>query len=150
MPAYIRTVADALSNSLSLASLLTGASVSRVNWLEIDADALANPSVFVMPGSVEVSKVSRTTSQIDVTAMIYVGQRAVTDSQVDSVMDLADNVLLLIRAHDWPENTGWPDGHSGPVEISTSLNPDDGLQERNVWRAIITPTYRFFSADETI
>lgn len=148
MSSYIRSVADALSTSLGLSSLTSGATVSRVNWLEIDAESLNSAAIFVMPGTVDITKVSRTTSQIDVTSMVYVGQRAVTDQQVDSVMDLADTVLLLIRSHDWPEGAGWPEGNSGPMEISTTLNPDDGLQERNIWRAIITPTYRFFTADE--
>jgi hypothetical protein len=28
------------------------------------------------------------------------------------------------------------------MEVEVTLNPDEGLQERNVWRAVITATYR--------
>jgi hypothetical protein len=147
MASYIREVADALATGLGLSALTTGATVQRVNWLEIDADALSSPAIFVLPGEVEISRVSRTVSQIDVTATIYVGQRVLLDSEVDSIMDLADTVLLLLRSHDWPEGIGWPESASSPMELSTQLNPDDGLTERNVWRAIITPTYRFFATD---
>lgn len=147
MASYIRSVADALANGLALAASTQGAVVSRTNWPDIDNMSLSQPSIYVMPGDLTVSKLSFNSSQLDISAAIFVGKKVSVDSQVDSVMDLADAVLLLIRAHDWPDGIGWPEGSSGPIEVSTQLNPDDGLNERNIWKAIITPTYRYFSLD---
>jgi hypothetical protein len=33
---------------------------------------------------------------------------------------------------------------TSPQAITIDINPDDALQERNVWRAVITVTYRTF------
>jgi hypothetical protein len=62
------------------------------------------------------------------------------------MIDLADDVLLYIRAHDWAGIT-WPTGVTKPQSVSIELNPDDALNDRNVWRAVISVTYRVFEAD---
>jgi hypothetical protein len=33
---------------------------------------------------------------------------------------------------------------SSPQTVGIDINPDDALTERNVWRAVITATYRVF------
>jgi hypothetical protein len=38
----------------------------------------------------------------------------------------------------------WPSGVTTPVEVAIEVNPDDALHDRNVWRAVITATYRTF------
>ena len=63
------------------------------------------------------------------------------------MIDLADEALLYIRAHDWL-GVNWPEGVGKPQTVSIELNPDDALNERNVWRAVIEVVYRVFEADE--
>jgi len=66
---------------------------------------------------------------------------------VDGMIDLADEVLLHIRAHDWVNSESWPEGVTSPMEVEVELNPDDALNERNAWRAAVNVTYRVFLAD---
>lgn len=149
MAAYLRTIADALADGLSQSSELSGVTVNRENWVEVSPEDLASPLVVVVPGGVEVTKISRQNSQLDITCNIFVGRRVSTDSQVESITDLADTVLALIRRHEWDNLLSWPEGSSSPSQISVDTNPDDGLNERNVWRAFIVATYRVFASDSS-
>jgi hypothetical protein len=64
------------------------------------------------------------------------------------MLDLADEALLQVRSHDWGEAVEFPEGVTSPITVTIELNPDDALSERNAWRAVITATYRVFSADQ--
>jgi hypothetical protein len=58
------------------------------------------------------------------------------------MFDLLEELVDLIRSHDWDESVTWPSGVTSPMEIEVDLNPDEALQDRNVWRAIVTVIYR--------
>lgn len=145
--AYLREIADALADSLALVSWSpSSTAVYRRNWAQVDIDDLATPVMFVTPGGADVSRVGRTTTQTDYGATVWIGRHVENDAEVDEMIDLADSALLYIRAHDWSGVT-WPTGVTKPQTVSIEINPDDGLNDRNVWRAVIEVTYRVFEAD---
>jgi len=148
VPSFIRGLSDAVANSLSAISWpVAGTTVERRNWAAVDLLELESPVILVAPGSVEVSRVGRLVSQIDYTVNVFVGMRCNDDAAIDSTIDLADSVALHIRAHDWPEYVSWPEGATSPNAVSIDIDPESGLNERNVWRAMISATYRIIEAD---
>jgi hypothetical protein len=142
----LRTIADALAESLGDITWSPVATVQRKNWVTVDVEDMANPVIYVVPGNAEVTRVSRSVSQFDYLVNVFIGRHVQTDAEVDGMMDLADNVLLYIRAHDWGGVT-WPTGVTSPQNVSITLNPDDALNDRNVWRAVIEARYVVFEAD---
>lgn len=147
MASTFRLIADALAAGLQTVQWPAGTVVSRANWIELDAADMAAPVVIVTPGNVDASRAGRTITQVDYTAHIFVGKHCDTDAEVESVMDLADSVMLQVRAHAWPESVTFPAGINGPLSTTIEINPDDGLTERNIWRAMIVATYRVFETD---
>lgn len=144
MASYLRGIADALATGLQSVSWdISSTVVERKNWANIDVDAMSSPRVFVVPGNADVTRVSRLTMQVDYTISVFVGRHVTTDQEVDAMLDLADDVMLHVRAHDFTGVT-WPAGVSSPQTVAIDINPDDALTERNVWRAVITATYRVF------
>ena len=127
---------------------IASTTVERKNWVSIDLDAMADPVIFVTPGSADVSRISRGVSQIDYEVSVFIGRHVQSDAEVDGMLDLADEALLQVRAHQWGEAVVWPEGVTSPITVAIELNPDDALSERNAWRAVITATYRVFSADQ--
>jgi hypothetical protein len=142
----LRTIADALAESLGDITWSPAAAVQRKNWATVDVEDMANPVIYVVPGNAEVTRVSRSVSQFDYLVNVFIGRHVQTDAEVDAMMDLADNVLLYIRAHDWG-GVAWPTGVTSPQNVSITLNPDDALNDRNVWRAVIEARYVVFEAD---
>lgn len=146
---YLRDIADALADGLDAVTWsVAGTVVERKNWANLDLEDMATPRVIVTPGGASVTRVSRTVSQTDYQIAVYIGRQVDDDAQVDGMIDLADEVLLQIRAHDWDNSEEWPEGVTSPMEIEVELNPDDALTERNVWRAAYNVTYRVFQADQ--
>jgi hypothetical protein len=126
---------------------ITSTTVERKNWANIDVDAMSVPRVFVVPGNADVSRLSRQIMQVDYTVTIFVGRHVTTDAEVDGMLDLADSVMLQVRAHSFGQAVTWPAGVTSPQTVAIDLNPDDALTERNVWRAVITATYRVFETN---
>lgn len=146
--AYLREIADALADSLDgVAWTPETTAVYRRNWATVDVEDMANPVVFVTPGGADVSRASRNVTQTDYSADVFIGRHVESDAEVDAMIDLADSVMLYIRAHDW-QGVTWPTGVTKPQALSIELNPDDALNDRNVWRAVITVTYRVFEVDQ--
>ena len=144
MASYLRGIADALAQGLdNVTYSIPSTVVERKNWANVDIDSMDVPRVFVVPGNADVSRVGRDVMQVDYTITVFVGRHVTTDSQVDGMLDLADEVMLQVRAHDFTGVT-FPAGVTGPQTVSIDMNPDDALTERNVWRAVITATYRVF------
>lgn len=144
----LRTIADSLAAGLQSVSFgVASTTVSRRNWVALDVEDMANPVVIVTPGNAEVSRIGRKVSQIDYTANVFVGQHVQTDSAVNAIMDLADECMTQIRAHNWPESVSWPAGVTSPNAVTIEINPDDALSERNVWRAVIVAVYRVITTD---
>lgn len=147
MPSYLREIADSLATGLqSVAWSITGTTVERKNWASVDVDGMAEPRVFVVPGNASMSRASRDVMQTDYTVSVFVGRHVTTDAQVDGMLDLADEVSLQVRAHDFTGVT-WPAGVTGPQNVTIEINPDDALTDRNIWRAVITATYVVFEAN---
>ena len=148
MSSTLRRLADALATGLqSVTWSIPEATVERKNWASIDVDAMSVPRVFVVPGNADVTRSSRLVMQVDYTVTVFVGRHVTTDAQVDAMLDLADSVMLYVRAHSFGSSVTWPAGVTSPQTVSIDLNPDDALTERNVWRAVITATYRVFESN---
>lgn len=147
MSSTLRTLADSLADGLqSVTWDIASTVVERKNWASLDVDAMSVPHVFVVPGNADVTRISRLMMQVDYTVTVFVGRHVTSDSDVDAMLDLADAVMLQVRAHDFGESVTWPVGVTSPQTVSIDLNPDDALTERNVWRAVITATYRVFES----
>ncbi len=143
MSSVLRVIADSLATGLqSVTWSIASTTVERKNWANIDTDAMSVPRVFVIPGSADVTRISRTHMQVDYSVTVFVGQHVQTDAQVDAMLDLADSVMLQVRAHSFGSAVTWPAGVTSPQAVAIDINPDDALTERNVWRAVITATYR--------
>ena len=148
MGSTLRQLADSLATGLqSVTWGITSTTVERKNWANIDVDAMGVPRVFVVPGNADVTRISRQVMQVDYTVTVFVGRHVTTDAEVDGMLDLADSVMLQVRAHSFGSGVTWPAGVTSPQTVGIDLNPDDALTERNVWRAVITATYRVFEAN---
>jgi hypothetical protein len=148
MSSTLRALADSLATGLqSVTWGITSTVVERKNWANVDVDAMASPLVFVVPGNADVTRISRQVMQVDYTVSVFVGRHVSTDAEVDGMLDLADSVMLQVRAHSFGAGVTWPAGVTSPQTVSIDLNPDDALTERNVWRAVITATYRVFETN---
>lgn len=147
MSSTLRQLADSLANGLDSVSWdITSTVVERKNWAHLDVDAMSVPRVFVVPGNADVTRISRLIMQVDYTVQVFVGRHVTSDQEVDAMLDLADEVMLRVRAHSF-QGVTWPAGVSSPQTVSIDINPDDALTERNVWRAVITATYRVFESN---
>jgi hypothetical protein len=148
MSSTLRELADSLADGLqSVTWGIASTTVERKNWVNVDVDAMSVPRVFVVPGSADVTRISRTHMQLDYAVTVFVGRHVTTDAEVDGMLDLADSVMLYVRAHSFGQAVTWPAGVTSPQTVSIDLNPDDALTERNVWRAVITATYRVFESN---
>jgi len=148
MSSYLREIADALAASLNTVSWeLSPITIERKNWVTVDIEGMANPVIYVTPGNADVQRIGRKQSQIDYTAHVFIGRHVSTDQEVDHMIDLAGEVLLQIRAHNFVNIGNWPAGVTSPESSNIEINPDDALNDRNVWRAVITATYRVLESD---
>jgi hypothetical protein len=144
----LRNIADSLATGLqSVTWNIPTTTVERKNWANIDVDAMSVPRVFVVPGNADVTRISRQVMQVDYTVTVFVGRHVTTDAEVDGMLDLADSVMLQVRAHSFGQAVAWPAGVTSPQTVGIDLNPDDALTERNVWRAVITASYRVFESN---
>lgn len=148
MASNIRGMADALAAGLgSITWAVAGTTVARRNWAAIDLVEMAHPVMLVTPGGVDVSRIGRMLSQIDYTVHVFVGRRCDNDAQVNETIDLADEVLLQVRSHIWSAGVTWPAGATSPNSVTIDVDPDNGLSERNVWRAMLSAVYRVIERD---
>ncbi|NBW15777.1 MAG: hypothetical protein EBR82_48100 [Caulobacteraceae bacterium] len=148
MASYLRQIADALAASLNTVSWgVTPVTIERKNWASVDIEGMANPLIYVTPGTADVQRIGRRESQIDYVVNVWIGRHVSTDQEVDDMLDLAGEVLLQIRAHEYADVEEWPAGVTSPQTSSIEINPDDALNDRNVWRAVITATYRVLESD---
>ena len=148
MSSTLRALADSLATGLqSVTWGITSTVVERKNWANLDVEAMSVPHVFVVPGNADVTRISRQVMQVDYTVTVFVGRHVQDDAGVDAMLDLADSVMLQVRAHSFGSAVTWPAGVTSPQTVSIDLNPDDALTERNVWRAVVTATYRVFESN---
>lgn len=138
-----RDIADALADSLGACSFATTQpDVQRVNWPAYSIEDMVAPVVAVLPGTIETTRADRTHWQYDYAMTVFVGRHAPTEALADETLALAEEMVDAIRQHNWDPGVTWPAGVTSPMEVEVVLNPDEGLQDRNVWRAVITATYR--------
>jgi hypothetical protein len=141
MPSKILEICEALKTSLAgVTWSIPSVAVNRRNFVTIDPDDMVSPVMFVTPGSVEIQRIGRNSHQYDYSVSVFVGRQAATESAADGMLSLAEDALSAIRAHSWP--APWAGGVTSPVSLGIEINPDDALNERNVWRAVISATYR--------
>lgn len=143
----LREIADALADGLDAETFTAVGqqpAVERVNWPTYAIEDMTDPVIAVMPGTVAIERVDRTHHQYDYQATVFVGRHTPSDELADEMLDLAEEVADVIRAHVWHESIEFPTGVTSPVEVAIEINPDDALSERNVWRAVVTATYRVF------
>ena len=146
MSSTLRDIADALAASLAaetFSSVADQPTVERKNWPAYDVDDLRNPVIAVTAGGVEATRIARpSVFQYDYAVSAFLGRHTPTEAEADAMLDMAEELLDLIRAHDWSEGVTWPTGCTSPMTVEVEISPDDALQERNVWRAVITASYR--------
>lgn len=149
MASKLREIADALAASLQAHSWgTTPITIERKNWVQVDIEQMADPVVYVVPGGSDVSRIGRVNWQQDDAITVYVGRHVSTDAEVDAMYDLADALMLYIRSTTLATSATPPVVISStPQTVTIEINPDDALTERNVWRAVITATYRNLSTD---
>jgi len=147
MSSTLREIADALADGLdakTFTSVATQPAVERVNWPDYTIEEMVDPVIAVMPGTLTIERVDRTHHQYDYQATVFVGRHTPSDEMADDMLDLSEEIADTIRAHSWDQAVVWPSGVTTPVEVAIEVNPDDALHDRNVWRAVITATYRTF------
>lgn len=140
-----KDIAEALAASLdaeTFSSVAAEPLVERKNWPTYDVDALSVPVIAVTPATVEATRASRDYFEYDYGINVFLGRHTPTEADADAMIDMAEELLDLIRDHEWDEEVTWPEGVTSPMTVEIDMNPDDALAERNVWRAVITATYR--------
>lgn len=136
-------ISDALADALTAYTFQTITPiVERKNWPSYDIEDMEDARVAVMPATIETTRVNRTEWQYDYGVVIFIGRHAPTEDLADETFELAEELVDAIRQHDWDEEILWPTGVTSPMTVEFEVNPDEALQERNVWRAVITATYR--------
>lgn len=138
----LKDLADALAAGLTAYSWTTVAAqpaVYRLNWPSIDLEDMSDPVIVVTPGGDTIDRVSRDSHQHDYTVSVFVGRHTPTEAAADEMLELAEEVVDVILAHSWGE-VQFP--ATSPQAISIEINPDEALQDRNAWRAVISVTYR--------
>lgn len=144
MSSTLKDIADALAASLdaeTFASVTAQPTVERKNWPTYEVEDLADPVIAVTPAGIETVRVSRDSWQYDYQMNVFVGRHTPTEGAADEMVDLCEEIADVIREHSYGE-LEWPAGVTSPMTVEVALNPDDALTERNVWRAVITATYR--------
>lgn len=149
MSSTLRDIADALAASLAaetFSSVADQPTVERKNWPAYDVDDLRAPVIAVTPGGAEATRIARpSVFEYDYAVTVFLGRHTPTEAGADAMLDMAEELLDLIRSHDWAEEVEWPAGVTSPT-VEIEINPDEALQERNVWRAVITASYRVHRA----
>jgi len=148
MPSKLLDLCDALADSLrevDWVSTTDPVYVERRNWPRVDVEDLQTPHVAVVAGGIEVTRLARSAHQHDHQLYVYLGRYVPQDADADMMLDLAEELVEVIEEHGWstiaPAVT-WPSGVTSPQAVLYELNPGEALQERNVWRAVLTVTYR--------
>lgn len=149
MASTLNDIADALAASLSAASWgPTPITIERKNWIQADLEDMQNPVVYVTPGGTEDERIGRRAWQVDHSVNVFVGRHVSSDADVAEMLELSDAIKVAIRKHEYTTTAGeWPSGVTSPQTVAIEINPDDALNDRNAWRAVITATYRTVMSD---
>lgn len=149
MPTLIE-IADALADSLDAVAWTTFAgpvTTTRVKWATtpFTPEEMAGGTIAVAATGIEATRISRTAHQHDKQLAVFVARAVESDAEADDMSDWAEEIAEKIEEHDWSTyapSVTWPAGITSPQDVTVTINPDDGLSERNVWRAVIAVSYR--------
>lgn len=140
----LKDIADALAAGLSAYQFQSGPQplVTRVNWPTFDVEDMREPVLAITPAAATIERVDRVHHQYDYALNVFLGRHTPTEAGADQMLEMAEELTDVIRDHSW--STQWPAGVTSPYTVEIAMNPDEALQERNVWRAVIGVTYRVF------
>lgn len=146
MSANLQTLADAVAAALVAETWpIAGTTVERMNWVQKDVEDLGAPAIIVTPGGVDPRRIHRSNGiRKDYTVFVFVAQRVETDAEISAISNMAESLVDRLFAHSWDESVAFPNGIGSPLSVACEVNPDDALNDRNVWRAAITATYPSF------
>lgn len=146
MSANLQTLADAVAEALVAETWpIAGTTVERMNWVQKDVEDLSAPAIIVTPGGIDPQRIHRANGvRKNYTVFVFVAQRVDTDSEIAAISDMAESLVDRLFAHSWDESVTFPNAIGSPVNVTCEVNPDDALNDRNVWRAAITATYPSF------
>jgi hypothetical protein len=148
MASTLNAIADALAASLNTVTwAITPITIERKNWIQTDLEHMQDPVVYVTPGGTEDERIGRRAWQIDHTVNVFVGRHVTSDADVTGMLNLSDAIKVAIRQHTYTNVSAWPAGVTSPQTVTIEINPDDALNDRNAWRAVITATYRTVTND---
>jgi hypothetical protein len=137
----LREIADAVRGALAAVSFSSTdiqPVVVRQNWPEYDVEAVAGPVIVVTPATATVTRTNRTNHEYVYSVAVWVARHTPTEALADDLLDFAEEVMDELRSSDL---TGLA---TSPTSVEIEINPDEALQERNVWRAVITAGYTVF------
>lgn len=140
----LKDLCDALAAGLSAQtwqSVAVQPTVERVNWPQYSVEDMDSPRIAVTPGGDTMERTDRTRFQHDYAVNVFIGRHTPTEQDADDMLSLAEEVVDAITAHSWGE-VQFP--ATSPMQVQIEINPDDAVQDRNVWRAVVTATYRTF------
>ena len=140
----LKDIADALAVSLAAYTFTSGPqpAVSRVNWPTYDVEDMKDPIIAITPAAAVIERVDRTHHQYDYGINVFLGRHTPTEALADGMLEMAEELVDILRAHQWTND--WPTGVTSPYTVELTMNPDEALQDRNVWRAVVTVNYRVF------
>jgi len=146
MSANLQTLADAVADALVAETWpIAGTTVERMNWVQKDVEELNAPAIIVTPGGFEPSRLHRSNGlRKNYTVYVYLAQRVDTDLELTAISDMAESLVDRLFAHQWDESVTFPNSIGSPLTVNCDVNPDDALNDRNVWRAAITVSYPSF------
>lgn len=147
MSSTLRDISDAVRDALAsveFSSVSTQPEVVRVTWPEYDVEGLAGPVLVVAPSTMTVNRVDRLNHEYVYTIAVWVARHTPTDILADSMYDLTEEVVDQLRSHAWGEEVEFPSGVTSPTSVEVEVNPDEALQDRNVWRAVVQVAYTVF------
>ena len=149
MSSTLLDIADAVRDALASVTYTavdTQPVVVRRNWPEYDIEGVRSPVIVVTPGGMTVTRTNRTNHEYVYTALVWVGRHTPSDALADGMLDFLEEVVDELRSHAWDEAVTFPAGVTSPTGVEVEINPDEALQERNVWRAVATVQYTVFRA----
>jgi hypothetical protein len=115
--------------------------VETKNFPDYGIEDLANPVICITDGPIESERIGRSSFMRDYSTEIYLARHTPEEADCDVMLNLLEEVLGQIEAHNYPGVT-WPTGVTSPQTITVEKNPGEALTERNVWRAGIVVTFR--------
>lgn len=135
VPGIVRTIIDAAEEVKTLvADLALSQSItpSRVYIEETRLEKISGLEVWVQPIEQENSKATRGKDRNDYTVDIGIFKRCAKDSEVDSMVVLANEIYRGLRGHTYGSNQ-----KTMEVNTPTIFSPDF-LQEKNLFAAVIS------------